>query len=257
MFPTRKKSRFQFRPTGESLEDRSLMAWGASPPLHVNFSAPGNDRINIAVFDQNGGYSRTNAITHNEVDYRTFVAERSGPYTFQAQANGSRIDTVEALYSNNGTRLAYNDDANGSRDSNFTANLVAGRSYVIGVTNFTGSASGSYRITITPPSLYASASTPLGRVYSSGSATLTGTHLQLQLSGQTLNPLSYTDHQIQVRILDRQGNAIHTGSWIRGFRTAGEFIPGSPERDSETWNFDLSSFDLSHASRLSVRVSYF
>ena len=246
----------QFRPAVEGLEDRMLLSWGSTPPAWVNLSAAGNDRSTIS-FQRNGNYAVVSQITRNEIDYRTFTPHRTGQYTFTAGSNsGSRIDTVAALYDVGGNRIAYNDDANGTRNSQFTTRLVAGRTYVFGVTNFSGSPNGTYEARIAAPSLYVEASTGRGVYYcTEGSATLSGTNLQLYLYGYTRASFGRADHRIEVEIRDLQGRPIHQGVWSRGFRTAGRFVPGAPSTHFQTWNIDVSAFDLSRAASLWIRVS--
>lgn len=240
----------------EDLESRELMSWGAVPPSVM--PTTGGDRFTITRTSNDGVYRDTDQVNRSETDYYKFVAQRTGTYTFQAKkASSSQIDTVVALYNGYGNRIAYNDDANANTtNSKMTANLTAGRTYTFAVTKYNGSANGIYNLTFTPPSIGNSAEVGGGDFYSYGSATLSGTNLQLYLYGYTNDAFSYADHQIEVQILDRSGNPIHTGSWIRGFRTAGDFVPGSPTSDFDTWNFDLSGFDMSRASRIWVRVSY-
>jgi hypothetical protein len=48
---------------------------------------PASDRFTITSFGSDGDFSSSSAITRNEVDYRTFVAQRSGTSTFEASAN--------------------------------------------------------------------------------------------------------------------------------------------------------------------------
>jgi hypothetical protein len=187
---------------------------------------------------------------------RTFVAQRSGTYTFEAKANGSKIDTVAALFDTGGKRLAYNDAASNTRYSKFQLELLAGRTYVFDITNQTGSKTGKYRAVITAPVLYAEAETGLGRIMSSGNATLDNANLRLYLYGQTKTSFDFTDHYIEVQILDLNGQPIHTGLWRRVLSTAAFYRPGAPETDFDIWNIDVSYIDLSRASRLSVVVGY-
>ncbi len=244
-----------FRPAPESLEDRRVLSWGTIPPSSVNLNASGNDSVSISSFDPDGNYNHTSSITRNEIDYRSFVAERSGSYTFEAKANGSKIDTVAALFSTGGSRLNYNDDASsGTDDSKFTYNLAAGTRYILGVTNYNRSAQGGYRVVISAAKITNSASQGLGRIYASGTASLSGTTLQLDLYGQTKTDFTYADHYIRVKILNRSGNAIHTSYFQQSFRTAGSLVPGSPVSKSQTWYINVSNLNLSTASRLSIEV---
>jgi hypothetical protein len=137
-----------------------------------------------------------------------------------------------------------------------TVSLTAGSSYTFAVSNYNGSPNGSYKLKFTPPTLFGSASTDLGKIYSSGNATLSGTTLTVYLYGQTMTNFDRTLHHINVRILDLNGRAIHSGGWYQSFTTAGTWIPGDPTHDSGTWTFNLSGWDLSRASQLSISVGY-
>src|SRR5262249_35458143 len=93
------------------------------------------------------------SIDGSEIDYYTFVAPGGGSYDFAAQAYGSSIDTVLAVYNASGLRLAYSDDfAPGwSTDSQLSVNLQAGQRYYFGITNYIGSAGGSYLWSVDGP----------------------------------------------------------------------------------------------------------
>src|SRR5262245_38346700 len=118
----------RFQPHVEKLEERALLSWGSTVPAVLNLTAPGNDRYVITNFGNDATYTKTDAITRGEVDLRRFTAPRTGTYTFEARAaGGSSIDTVTALFSDVGKRLAYNDDATPTtHNSKFTYPLVAG-----------------------------------------------------------------------------------------------------------------------------------
>src|SRR5262249_29507177 len=80
-----------------------------------------------------------------EVDWYKFTASTTGLYTFQATTPLSNVDTVAAVYSQAGGRIAYNDDVSTtSTDSRFTANMIAGRVYYFGVTNYLNTPGGNY-----------------------------------------------------------------------------------------------------------------
>jgi hypothetical protein len=246
----------QFLPGSESLEGRVVMSWAGTPPPSVNVLDAASDRFTITSFGSDGNFSSSNAITRNEVDYRTFVAQRSGTYTFEALANNSRIDTVAAVFSRDGARLAYNDDAGpGTHNSKFTVQLQAGTTYVFGVTNLNRTPTGAYTVKITAPGSFANANVSRGSISTYGSASLQGTNLQLYLAGTNRSNFNVSDHSIEVQLLDLNGRPVHTGSWVRGFRTAGTFVPGNPSAKSDTWNINLSGWDLSRVSRIWVRVS--
>jgi hypothetical protein len=253
--PDRRRAR---RPGLEPLEGRELLSWLSTPPSQVNLHSPYDDHSTINSFGRNGDFRYSSAITRNEVDYYSFVAQRSGTYKFTAAAAGSHIDTVEALFDSSGRRLAYNDDAYpGTLNSAFSANLRRGQTYVVGVTNYSHSPDGGYVVTITSPSITAYADTGLGNtIYAVGSATLSGTALTLDLAGYNGSLFDVSTDSIQVWILDIHGRAIHSGSWVRSFVTSGTLVPdGNPSSENQTWTIDVSGFNLANASSVYIVVS--
>jgi hypothetical protein len=234
-----------------------LLSWTSTPPSSVNVKAASSDRITITSFDRDGNYSRTNSITRNEVDYRTFIPQRSGVYTFEALAYRSRIDTVAALYDRNGRRLAYNDDVSSNNsNSKFSYSLSAGTTYVFAVTNYKTHPKGGYRVVITAPAVGGTAKVGDIDFYSEATATLNGTNLHLTLYGLAGLPFYVTDHTVEVKILDRSGQPIHIGSYSRSFRTSRVPFDGNPRSDYQEWDINVSNLDLSRASRLSITASY-
>jgi hypothetical protein len=242
------------RPTVEALEDRQLLSWGSLPPPVVNLHSANDYHYNIG-FGTAGGYSQTNAIVNQvEVDYRTFTAQRSGLYTFDAQATpGSGIDTVAALYDTGGNRLASNDDYGGSLNSHFTRSLTAGQTYVFGITNYNGSPIGAYRATIAPPSLSANSAKGGNGWFASGDATLTRSNLHLDLSATDSSLFSPHTDRVYVQILGLNGQPLFQNVWSHSVSTVGTLVPGASSA-SGSWNIDLSAFDLSQASSLRVWV---
>lgn len=244
----------RFRPTLETLEDRQLLSWASVPPAVVNLNAPSDTRFNIS-FGTAGGYSQANTITTNEVDYRKFVAQRTGVHTFEAQATaGSRIDTVAGLFDTAGRRLASNDDFGGSNNSKFTLSLVAGRTYQFGITNFNGSPNGGYRAIITPPSVAVSAFKSGSGFRSTGTATLSGSNLRLKLDATNTTTFGRHTHFIQVQILGLNGTVLFSNVFRKTVDTAGTLVPGTPTSTSKTWDISLASFNLAGASSLRVTV---
>lgn len=239
----------------ECLEGRELMSWGAVPPAT---RPAGGDRWTVSRYGADGVFRHTAGITRGEVESYSFTARKTGLYTFQAKAAAnSRIDTVMALYDSLGRLRTFDDDGGAvGTDSKMTFRLVGGQRYAVAVTNYNGTAYGSFNLSVAEPMLTAYASTDLGRISSSGDATLRGTTLTLHLNGQTMTSFDYTDHYIQVRILDANGRAIHNGYWQRGFRTAGDFVPGNPNRRERSWDINLSGWNLSRAASLEVTVGY-
>jgi hypothetical protein len=246
-----------FRPMLETLEARETPSWASVPPETVNLNAGAADRIRINSFASDGNYVASNSITRQEIDYRTFVAQRSGSYTFEATTTAGRLDTVAALFSSTGKRLAFNDDINvGNFNSRFSVNLQAGQTYVLGVTNHVSSGNGSYRVAITAPNLSRiGAPQTAGSAFTSGDASLNGTLLRLHLYGSNSNRLRSANHRIEVRILDMYDRPIHSGSFSRNFSTSGIFVPGA-STTNRYFDINLSALNinLSRASRLEVRL---
>jgi hypothetical protein len=238
----------------EDLEGREMLSWGALPPATIGGS-PVADKFTINM-NSSGGYNRISQISRGEADFYKFTAQRTGQYTFSAASSGSSIDTVVALYNSAGQRIASDDDSGPGTGSKMTYNLQAGRTYTVGISKYTTSPNGAYRLTFQAPSLSASAGTDdIFYAWENGSASLVGKTLTLELYGHTQRAGYYTDHYIEVKIMGRNGVPIHDGSWVRGFRT--DYLPfGNPRDRSETWTFDLSSWDLSGASWLSLTVGH-
>ena len=134
---------------GEILESRWTPAWSGVPPTLIT---PPPNSVGV-ILDTQRDASGQAAIAASEVDYYTFVAPVSGSYRFGATTPSSNLDPVLGIFSATGQRLAYNDDiSNSNLDSQVTLNLIVGTRYYVGVTNYTGSGSGSYTWTIDGPS---------------------------------------------------------------------------------------------------------
>src|SRR4051812_5601858 len=88
----------------EPLEERWTPSWTATPPPSIPVPAHPT-AVNISAI---GGAQGNAAIAGDEIDYYSFVAPRSGPYQFTAATPNSSVDTVLAVYSQSGQRLAYN-----------------------------------------------------------------------------------------------------------------------------------------------------
>jgi hypothetical protein len=133
----------------EHLEDRLTPSWGSIPPSII---APPSNASGVS-FDGQGDATGDTSIVSNEVDWYRFVAPASGSYVFTALTPLSTLDTVAAVYASTGGRIAYNDDiSTANTDSRFTANLVFGRTYYFGVTNYNGTPGGAYTWKIDGPS---------------------------------------------------------------------------------------------------------
>lgn len=122
-------------------------SWGSIPPAII--STPVN--YTAVTLNSAGDAVGNAAILTTEVDWYRFLAPRSGTYIFEATTPQSNMDTVIATYKA-GSRLGYNDDiATDNFDSRFSVTLTAGQVHFFGVTNFTGTAGGSYAWKIDGP----------------------------------------------------------------------------------------------------------
>lgn len=126
----------------ESLEERLTPSWSSTPPATLT-SLPASF---TSITQNSAGDATGNAsIATTEIDWYRFTETASGAATFQALTPASNLDTVIAVYNSSRARVGYNDDiSNTNRDSRFTVNLTAGQTYYFGVTNYTGTAGGSY-----------------------------------------------------------------------------------------------------------------
>lgn len=125
----------------EQLEDRLVPSWGNTPPplLAVPLTPT---RVLYSRYGDSTGQA---AITNNEVDWYAFTTPVTGSYHLSAWSPEGKLDTVLSVYNRLGQRLAYNDDvAEDDFHSAVDVNLLAGRTYYFGVTNFQGTAGGSY-----------------------------------------------------------------------------------------------------------------
>ncbi|HQR09287.1 MAG TPA: leishmanolysin-related zinc metalloendopeptidase [Gemmatales bacterium] len=172
----------------ESLEERLTPSWSSVPPSLI---AP--PASSTAVVQNSQGDATGNAgIATTEIDWYRFTALASGSATFQALTPSSNLDTVAALYSSTGIRLAYNDDITpgSNRDSRFTVNLNAGQTYYFGVTNYTRSAGGAYTWSIDGAG---SGTTPTDDSYENNDTLSTASNLGTLTATSTINNLVMAD----------------------------------------------------------------
>lgn len=143
-------ARRPIRPRLEALEDRLALSWLGAPPSTIS---PPTGAVAVSLNSQ-GDASGNAAITANEVDYFAFVAPAGGPYRFDALTPASNLDTVLGVFSSTGTRVASNDDiSSNNRDSRLTVTLAAGSRYYFGITNYSGTAGGSYTWSVDGPAV--------------------------------------------------------------------------------------------------------
>jgi hypothetical protein len=164
----------------ECLEDRLTPSWTGIPPTTIVLPAA----IPVTLNSQSSSNGEA-AITRNEVDYYRFTAPTTGTYTLSAtRTSGSSLDSVIGLFSASGARLAYNDDISATNlNSRTTATLTAGRTYYLGVTNYTGSRGGDYYWAITGPTPTTSPTAPTAPTTTTPSSG--GFHIQLNITGMT------------------------------------------------------------------------
>jgi hypothetical protein len=144
--PKRRAARARFNL--ERLEDRLTPSWAGVPPATITPPAA------FTAFSLNGQGDATGSasITGGEVDWYRFTAPVGGAHVFQATTPSSDLDTVIAVFSSAGQRLAYNDDISSSNtDSRLSVSLAAGQTYYLAVTNYTGSPPGAYSLLIDGP----------------------------------------------------------------------------------------------------------
>lgn len=133
----------------ESLEDRCVPSWGATPPATIAVPTSAT----AVALNSSGDATGNATISANENDFYRFTAATAGSYVLEATTPSSSLDTVIALYNASGSRVAFNDDvASGNTDSRTTATLTAGQVYYLGVTNYTGTAGGAYTWKVDGPS---------------------------------------------------------------------------------------------------------
>jgi len=234
----------------ESLEARECMSWTSVPSV-LPFSSSVN-----ATFNSNAR-SGTAVISNNEVDVYNFVAPRTRTYTLTAGKNFSRVDTVAGVFNySSGTRIAGNDDSNGTTDSSFTAYLKAGTRYAFAVTNYTGTSTGGYKWSIKGPPLNVSVTNYVSStIWTNGDALLDGNTLSVSVGGFNTSTWNTHTHRVSVYLLDANNRAIYSGSLSASVRTAGYLVSGAPRVDFYTATFDLSNLDLRNLRGMRIVAS--
>ena len=180
----------------ENLEERVVPAWAGVPPTAIGLPAYTAVTLN-AQRDAAGNAS----IANSEVDYYSFVAPTAGTYRFAATTPTSNLDPVLGVFNSSGQRVAYNDDANGSTDSNLTVNLNAGQRYYFGITNYTGSGNGTYTWLVdgpnptTPAPTPTPTPTPTDDAYENNDSQAQAYNLGTLNNSQTINNLQMRDGQ--------------------------------------------------------------
>jgi hypothetical protein len=190
----------------EELEDRLTPAW-TTPPLTL--TPPSNPVI--LTLNNSGDFIGNASITRSEIDWYRFTVV-AGTTKVTATTPTSNLDTVIALYTTTGQRIIFNDDINypSNTDSQFSTNLAAG-TYLLGVTNYTGSPNGAYTLAVDSPTRVAPTSTY--------SISATNANLSEGNSGST--PFTFT--------VTRTGTTTGTGSV--GFTVTGAASNGANGAD--------------------------
>jgi hypothetical protein len=135
------------RPSVELLEDRLVPSWGGVPPGTISVPT-GALAINLSTADSAQGNA---SIARNEIDYYSLAPSHSGSYRLSALSPGSNLDTVLAVFSSTGQRLAYNDDiSTNDRNSRLDVNLQAGQQFYVGITNYVNTRGGNYTWSVSP-----------------------------------------------------------------------------------------------------------
>jgi len=143
-----RRNRRKRRMSLERLEGRWMMSSGGTVPDKINPHS-WDFAVNVSQIDSAYHAQGSAAITNNEIDYYRFRATETGVYRFMATTPASNLDTVLAVFDAGGDfvgkKLASNDDISGAnRDSQAFAMLVRNHEYVFAVTNYQGTAGGSY-----------------------------------------------------------------------------------------------------------------
>lgn len=195
------------------LEDRSLMAWSGIPPTTVSIGSS-----TAVTLNSQGDASGAAAIASSEVDYFRFTAGQTGSYRLAATTPSSNLDTVLGVFSSSGQRLAYNDDiSSANRDSQLTLNLTAGNTYYFGITNYTGTAGGSYSWLVDGPAPTVAddayeQNDSFAAAYNLGSLTATRTISGLKMADSqdwfkfTMNGAGATSDYVRIDFTHAQGD---------------------------------------------------
>lgn len=175
------------RPRLEALEVRQVLSWSGTPPTAI---IPPSGAIAVTLNAQ-GDATGNAAISSNEVDYYTFLAPAAGSYRFDASTPSSSVDTVLGIFNGSGGRVAFNDDISSSnRDSRVTVTLAAGARYYFGITNYTGTANGSYTWAVDGP---AGTTTPADDSFENNDTPATATPLGTLTASRTVSGLVMAD----------------------------------------------------------------
>ncbi|WP_168219395.1 DVUA0089 family protein [Limnoglobus roseus] len=159
-----------------------MPSWGSTPPSAVAVPTSYTPVTLNTAGDATGAAS----VATTEVDWYRFTVTTGGSFTISATTPTSNLDTVIGLYTSTGQRVTYNDDISSTNyDSRFTRTLSAG-TYLLGVTNYTGTAGGTYTWAIDGP---ATTVPPPPPPPPTSPPTTGGFSITLQTNGLTANQL--------------------------------------------------------------------
>lgn len=197
----------------ETLEDRLVPAWSSVPPATITLPTT----FTSVTLNSQGDATGNASITNSEIDWYRFTATTGGDYIFEATTPSSNLDTVIAVYNSSGSRVGYNDDISSSNtDSRFNVTLSAGQVFFFGVTNYTGTAGGSYTWRIDGPATVTDdayeENDSFSAAYNLGTLTSTRTITGLQMRDTadwfrfTTSFTGTTSHSVSISFTHSQGD---------------------------------------------------
>jgi hypothetical protein len=243
----REAKRREARPTAESLEGRQLMSWSPNAiPGHLSLAG----ETTVLNFTSNA-LNGTGAIqSSTDVRYTSFVAPRSGSYTFEMTAQTPGMRPIFGIYNSSGNFLAGSYATN--TNATWSVYLTQGERTFFEKTNETNSAIGSYTWSVQGPSYYTGNASD-GQT--TGEAHLVGNTLTLHMISAT-SPNAYTTytHNIAVGFYDKNGHVLTTTNIVSpAVLTSGKYSPGHPTSISDRyWTYDVSNLNLTNLDHITV-----
>ncbi len=231
-------------PRLECLESRELLSWTpATIPYQIAAPVGGTVITNNALYNH--------GVVTTGWQQVTFVANRTGTWTFKVDASGSSIDPILALFGPTGRELGYYGNGQ-SHDIACTFQLTAHTRYEFGISNYTGTPNGSFTTAIIGPSDYVGLSNNEGSgIQSQADAYLNGNTLVVDLYGWNSSNLYKFNHRVYVYLDNASGMPIHTGSfWASGW-TYG-WLLGGPGTLTMHPTWDLSSWNLTNVDHIHI-----
>lgn len=135
----------------ESLESRRVLSASDLLPTLVELRSSTADVYPADLsLDNQQRVTRQEQNIWGEVDLYAFTPAWTGTYRFTADAVGSTMDPVIAVYDQSGNRIAFNDDATARTNNSLTtARLIGGAPYQFAVTSYDATSAGRYSASIT------------------------------------------------------------------------------------------------------------